>query len=265
MEKTSHNELSGSTRSTTDISLLPQLDGVKQQVIDGRFVKHRSFTDRPIWKRFFAKNAAREKKKYDLMQRLGVPCPEDVRLRVTRSRFGLLEAAEISMQLIPNTIDLRVLATDDRFAELRRNQAWRRRVAKTVASWLRYMHAHNCFLCQLHFGNVLVEPDPVADDVRIYFIDNTKTYRFAAVRRWYLRCKEVAYLYRDARQWCSLREQIAFMHEYLGRAKLSRRDRGFMRRCIRYAMRKWGPKTSLGHPVDHEKIAAAERLLQSQR
>ncbi len=243
-----------------EFSLRDHLESGKQQIVGDRFVKRRSRKRKGIIDRLLGWSVSREAKVYRCMQRLGVPCPQQVECRMERSRFGLIDVAEISMELIPNTVDFRLLATVDCFADLRRNQAWRKRVIREVARWVRHMHRHDLFLCQLHFGNVLVEPVPAAERPKVYFIDITNLFLFPSLRRGYLRSKEIAYLYRDARQWCPLREQIRFMHEYLGRNKLTAEDRQLMRKAVRYALSRWDAHTSTGHPVDPEHMAAAERF-----
>jgi tRNA A-37 threonylcarbamoyl transferase component Bud32 len=223
--------------------------GPRQEVSGDRFIKRRGRPTRPRWlvlfKRLRPSRITREARSYEALQKIGVPCPGNIRVREERNFLGLLNSSRISMDFMANTVDLKYLNTLDSFALIRSNTAWRRKVIRRIAVWVRHMHDHNYFDSKLHFGNILVVPDPDADDPEIYFIDVAGGHKGIFARKNHLRMKDIAYLYHDALRWCTPRERVFFMHEFLGTSKLSPADRLFIRRIIRYAERKFKKKKAL--------------------
>jgi tRNA A-37 threonylcarbamoyl transferase component Bud32 len=223
-------------------SLKARFNSHRQEVIGNRFIKRRGKPTRPRWlawiKRFRASRLLQEKRCYETLKKIGVPCPDNIRVLEERNFLGLINYSEISMDLIAHGVDLRFISTLDCFAGLRHNTAWRRKVIRGIAGWIRHMHDHDYFDSKLHFGNILVVPDPDAADAEIYFIDVTGGPKKNFRRKNYLRMKDVAYLYHDACRWCTPRERILFMHEFLGTRKLSFADRQFIDRIIQYSERR---------------------------
>ncbi len=214
-----------------------------------RFVKTRDFRLYPEfrWKllpRMRRSKARREADCYAVMRSLGVPCPQDVRIREERNAAGLLQMSEISMEYLPNTADLRFICLRDEHRQRREDPAWRRAVLTEVARWVKVMHDHHFFPQNLHFRNILVDVETAELPPPIYFIDCVSG-RFA--RRWrrdYYLERDIAFLYMDARSWCTLRERIRFLHLLWGRRKLTPEDRSRMARIAAYAQRKWGDRSS---------------------
>jgi len=228
----------------------------KHLVSGSQFIKTRNYVTggkvswRSKYKQLMRSHSHREKHCYELMQSVGVPCPKVIAVTDKRSRFGFLQSTQIAIEYIAGTIDLRLIATVEQMAPLRRNSAWRRQVVCEVGRWVRHMHEHHLYPQKLHFGNILVVPDPALPQVQVYFIDITSNMKGSWGMCGHKRIKDIAYLYREARQWCTLRERIRFMHVLCGRRKLTAADRAFMRQVVAYAERKWGDKTSLGIAVD---------------
>ncbi len=216
--------------------------GPRQEVSGDRFIKRRGRPTRPRWlvlfKRLRPSRITREARSYEVLQKIGVPCPGNIRVLEERNSLGLLNSSRISMDFMANAVDLKYLNTLDCFAGLRHNSGWRRRVIRRIAGWIRHMHDHDYFDSKLHFGNILVVPDPDAAEPEVYFIDVTGGPKKIFRRKNYLRMKDVAYLYHDACRWCTPRERILFMHEFLGTRKLSLADRQFIDRLIQYSERK---------------------------
>lgn len=214
--------------------------GPRKHVLEDRFVKTRRAPSSPRWlawlKRLRTSRSRREMLCYETLQKIGVPCPGHVRISEERSFLGFLKSSRLSMELIPHAVDLRFLNTLDCFARVRKDVRWRRKVVSEVAGWIRHMHDHGIFNTRLHFGNILVVPDPDQPRVRVYFVDvmGGPPGFFSSLER--ARMKDIAYLYPDALKWCTPRERILFMHAYLGTRKLSRADRRLVQDLEKYAL-----------------------------
>lgn len=223
--------------------------GPRQEVSGDRFIKRRGRPTRPRWqvlfKRLRSSRITREAKSYEALRKIGVPCPGNIRVREERNFLGLLTSSRISMDFIANAVDLKFICTLDSFALIRQNRAWRRRVIRRIAGWVRHMHDHGYFDSKLHFGNILVVPDPDAFDPEIYFIDVAGGHKSFFTRKKHLQMKDIAYLYHDSLRWCAPRERVLFMHEFLETGKLSRDDRLFIHKIIRYAEGKFKKKKAL--------------------
>lgn len=212
-----------------------------------RFVKERDYAKRYRWRpwnRLRRSKAAREWRRYQIMQALGLPCPANVEIEDTRNRLGLLVKSRISMQRLDHAIDLRYLHKREEYAHLRRDQRFRRALVREVAKWVKVMQDNHFYHLNLNFRNVLVDVEST-DPPSVYFIDCTGG-GFCRLpwREPYLRLKEIAFLYKDARSWCSLREMVLFMHVLIGRNKLDAADRQLLGRIVSYAQRKWGDTSS---------------------
>lgn len=217
-------------------------DSPRKRVSGDRFIKRLRRPTRPFWLAWFrrlkASRSMREMRCYDILRRIGVPCPRDVQVHEERSFLGFLRYSEISMELIRDAVDLKFLATLSCFSGLIENTRWRKAVVRTAARWIRHMHENGFYNSKLHFGNIMVVPDPEAPEVKMYFIDVTGGPLSFLATRDRSRMKDVAYLYPDAMRWCTPRERILFMHEFLGTRKLSDSHRRFIDDIIRYSTRK---------------------------
>lgn len=215
-----------------------------------RFVKTRDFRSHPkyrwkFWPRLRRSKAAREAHCYEIMRSLGVPCPNDVRVSETRNLFGLLVASEISMELLTDATDLRFLCLREEYQHLLGDSRFRRALVDRIAHYVGIMHAHDFFPLNLHFRNIMVETSAEQLPPAIWFIDcvSGQICHHPRRRRYYL-VKDLAFLYQDARRWCTARERVRFMHQLLGRNKLTPADRDLMDRIVAYARKKWGERTS---------------------
>ncbi len=212
-----------------------------------RFVKARDYRGAcgwRLWKRLRASKPAREYQRYQIMKSLGIPCPGNIAYEDQRNIFGLLVHASLTMDKLENATDLRYFFCLDEYAKLRADRAFRLDVARELAGWVKLMHDRKFYHLNLNFRNIMLKVDPPRP-AGIYFIDCTggRFGRFGPRRR-HLRKKELAFIYKDARSWCSLKEMAVFMHVYLGTKKLSVSDRRLMRQIVRYAEHKWGDSSS---------------------
>ncbi len=212
-----------------------------------RFTKVRDYVESygwRFWKRLRASKSKREYHNYEYMRRIGVPCPGGLEFEDHRNALGLLTYSSISMEKLADTTDIRYLMCLDEYAEIRANRRFRLAVSGQIAHWVRVMHENDFFHLNLNFRNVLVQRDQL-EEPRIYFIDVTSCIiRPTAVRRRYLVVKELAFLYKDARKWCTQREQLHFLHVYLQRRKLTAADRRLAAEVRAYANGKWGDRSS---------------------
>ena len=213
-----------------------------------RFVKKREFRNKPkyiwkFWPRLRTSKAAREKACYDKMAGLGVPCPSHVKVREWRNWLGMLNASEISMDYLPNTVDLRYIALDPAYACFREDPHWRKQVLEQLAHWVRVMHEHHFYPLNLHFRNILVDPE-LQDKVELYFIDCMRGDFQTGAREREFRIKDLAYLYKDARTFCTLREQVRFAHLLFDSRKLVPEQRLLLREVATLVKSKWGNRSS---------------------
>lgn len=213
-----------------------------------RFVKRRNYTKRytwRIWRRIRTSKAMREKHCYDLMASLGVPIPPDIHAAEQRNALGLLIADEISLPFLDGAIDLRRIVLQPDYRYLAADPAWRRAVLHEIAHWVRHMHNHHFYPVNLHFRNILVQTDHPLLPPPLYFIDCVAgAFVHGRVSQARLQIKDLAYIYRDSRPHCTLREQLRFLHHYLGRRKLTPDDRTLILAIIRFTLDKWGTHTS---------------------
>jgi tRNA A-37 threonylcarbamoyl transferase component Bud32 len=231
-------------------ALPPTVPRIAGHVQGRRFVKRREFAG--SWRqrlrvvaRLRPSKARREARCYAELQRLGVPCPQGVEVREWRNAFGLLRGSEISMEYLPKTADLRFIALLPEFAALRADRAWRRAVVDELARWVRHLHDHDFFPQNLHFRNVLVEPDPARRPPSLYVIDCVSgRYGRWGWRRRKLQQRDLAFLYKDARAWCPAKERVRFAHRYFGVTKLTAAQRALLAGVVRDAQAKWGDRTS---------------------
>lgn len=213
-----------------------------------RFCKRRDFHSDPKYRwrplrRLRTSKARREKRCYDILRDLGVACPTDIRIEEDRNAWGLLNYSEISMDYMADTVDLRYVALLAEYAHLREDRQWRLATIDAVAKLVRTLHAHDFFPLNLHFRNLLVHADG-RRPITVYLIDCVSGRFRRWFRRGYYERKDLAFLYMDARGWCSVRERLRFMHQFLDTRKLSQEQRDFCAQIVRYTERKWGDASS---------------------
>jgi tRNA A-37 threonylcarbamoyl transferase component Bud32 len=217
---------------------------------EGRFVKTRDF--RQSWRhrlrliaRLRPSKASREARCYTILARLGVPVPPDVQVREWRNCCGLLQASQISLPYLADTVDLRFVALRPDLAELRADRAWRAAVIDEVARLVRLMHDQRFHPQNLHFRNLLAVRDAALRPPRLYLIDcvGGEFARWPWTRRRLL-VKDLAFLYKDARAWCPPRERLRFAHRYFGTRKLTTEQRATLAAVVAFAERKWGQRSS---------------------
>ncbi len=212
-----------------------------------RFVKKRNYQKSygwKLWKRWRRSKPEREARAYAYMKEHGIPCPDHVEYHDVRNALGLLMTSELSMDQLEGTKDLRYICLLDEFKAIREEKQFRRSVILKLAAGVRKMHDCGFFHLNLNFRNVVARIDQ-GSDPDIYFIDVTSArIQPPAYRRPYMQRKELAFLYKDARSWCSLREMILFYKTYRRISKLTQEDRDYMKTLVAYAESKWGNRSS---------------------
>ena len=212
-----------------------------------RFVKIRDYRKSygwKLWKRIRPSKSKREFRNYSYLRKIGVPCPGDLEYEDRRNIFGILTFSSITMEKLEDTTDIRYLMCLDEYAELRANEVFRKKLSRKISGYVRTMHDNDFFHLNLNFRNVLVSRE-ATDEPKVYIIDVTSSViQPMAVRRHYMMVKEIAFLYKDARKWCTLRELMIFFHTYLGKSKLNQADRELMQEIKTYAEGKWGDRSS---------------------
>lgn len=179
-------------------------------------------------RRYFGRSRPRaEHDNLRLFARLGIPTAEVTGFFMER-RWGLLRRAVLITRELPRTSDLARLATAD---DVRlRNRHWIDTVSRQLADYTARLHrvgfAHN----DLKWRNVLVS----ADTPQVYLIDCPLGRRRYGLLRRRSRIKDLACLDRTARFHLSRSDRLRFFLRYRGIDRLSRADKAFIRKVLRF-------------------------------
>ncbi|MCJ8331668.1 MAG: hypothetical protein HRT89_06940 [Lentisphaeria bacterium] len=194
-------------------------------------------------KRMRKSKPKREYDNYLYMKKIGIPCPENITMNQQRNKIGLLVEAKLEMDFVKDTKDLRHFFFDESLKSFHEDLPFRLKTARLLGGYIKQMHDNGYFHLNLNFRNILIRYDSDTAP-ELFFIDCTSGLRRPKFKIKYYICKEIAFMYKDARKWCGIKELLAFMHVYTGRNKLTTEDRAFMKRIVSYAGNKWGDRSS---------------------
>ena len=181
-----------------------------------------------------------EFRNYDVFNRLGLACAEKIACGEQRDWLGRLRRAFIITRAIPESstlLDFLPGHFPDRSTMASRTV--RDALCRQLAGMLRRIHLDGFFHNDIYWRNILVTWQPPAEP-RLWWIDcpRGQSDRWSPLRH-RRRLKDLASLDKSAARFCTRGERVAFIKEYLGKARLDAEARKLIREALAYRRQRW--------------------------
>ena len=174
-----------------------------------------------------------EAKNYELLHRTGIAVP-DVLAFGCRRRLGRLVDGFIMTREIPGSVTLEAY-----FDEYGRNRSadicdWNcARILTDLAGIVARMHAANFFHIDLQWRNILVSRSNEIIE-GLYILDCVRGgHRIHPLLRRHGMLRDLASLYKDARRFLSATQQLRWLRQYFGVARLTETHHAIVRSILR--------------------------------
>lgn len=170
---------------------------------------------------------------YEHMGRIGIGVPHVLAFGCRR-RFGRLVDGFIFTREIPDSVTLEAYfeTIDSRHAE-RSSESVRSQIVSNLARTVARMHAANFFHIDLQWRNILVSRSDISDR-DIYILDCVRGgRRIHPLMRRHGMLRDLASLYKDARRFLRASEQVRWLRQYFGVARLTETHRAIIQSILR--------------------------------
>ena len=194
---------------------------------------------KPSWRFLWrASKARREYESYAVFRRIGIACAEPIAVGEMRDWLGRLMRAFIVTRAIPCAQTL-IEVFQQAGSERRAAQAkeLRATLVQQLAAMTRLIHQKGFFHNDLFGRNILLTWESSVKP-SLWWIDCPRGH-FRRFRVRAGRVKDLACLDKAAAKFCTRRERITFMKDYLGTKKLDAEAKRLIRDTLAYRKRRW--------------------------